>query len=247
MVSRGTILTGVSSGLGEALFDELNAAGDRILAIGRRFTGPQLAAADREPHRIRLHTSDLADLSTLPDSRELASFAGEVETVAMIHNAAVIGPFDAIGALPAGEIDAAVTVNLVAPMVLTNALLAGGLRGDRGGEPGGEGSRRVSVLFISSSAAHRVSGGRSVYSATKRGGEAFFEALAAQYAGDDRVYVAVVDPGIMDTPMQATIRRVARSDAYFPDRDRFLTRHQRGELPRPAEVARRIIRTHLGR
>src|SRR5690606_8925708 len=154
-----------------------------------------------------------ADLSTLPDSRELASFAGEVEAVAMIHNAAVIGPFDAIGALPAGEIDAAVTVNLVAPMVLTNALLAGGLRGDRGGEPGGEGSRRVSVLFISSSAAHRVSGGRSVYSATKRGGEAFFEALAAQYAGDDRVYVAVVDPGIMDTPMQATIRRVARGAA----------------------------------
>jgi hypothetical protein len=46
----------------------------------------------------------------------------------------------------------------------------------------------------------------------------------------------------MDTGMQATLR-----GSEFPDRDRYVSLHERGQLPDPATVARRIISEHLER
>lgn len=247
------MITGVSRGLGAALFDEFHASGDRILALGRRFTDAQHAAERAEPDRIRLRKTDMADLASLPDAAELASFVADADSVAgtvstaevlLVHNAAVFEPFGAVGALSPEPIATAVTVNLTAPILLTNALLAGdpvqaGATDARGA------SRRVTVVFISSSAAHHISGARSVYSATKRAGETFFACLAAERADTARVRVVIVDPGVMDTEMQAGIRQHARVDPYFPGREPFIDRHERGELPCPSDVARKIIGEHL--
>jgi hypothetical protein len=49
-----------------------------------------------------------------------------------------------------------------------------------------------------------------------------------------------VNPGVLDTDMQAALR-----GADFPDRDRFVDLHRRGELPSPASAAREIIARHL--
>jgi benzil reductase ((S)-benzoin forming) len=242
---RSIVVTGVSRGLGAALFDEFHAADDRILALGRRFTDAQQAAARAEPDRIRLRTTDLANPASLPDSAELAAFLGAAGEVVLVHNAGVFEPFGPIGALPPDPLVAAVAVNTTAPMLLTNALFAAEpIPGAAGTGPAA--SRRIIVLFISSSAAHRVGGGRAVYGSTKRAGEMFFESLAGERAGDARVRVHVVDPGIMDTDMQAAVRRHARDDAYFPGRERFIERYERGELPSPVEAARKIVAEHLG-
>jgi NAD(P)-dependent dehydrogenase (short-subunit alcohol dehydrogenase family) len=85
-----------------------------------------------------------------------------------------------------------------------------------------------------------------VYSAAKRGGEAFFEALASQYATSPSVRVAIVQPGVVDTGMQARLREHATSPTtFFPDRQRFLDLHTDGGLADPVDVARRIIGEHL--
>jgi benzil reductase ((S)-benzoin forming) len=140
----------------------------------------------------------------------------------------VVEPVAPIGQLPAGAVTTAVGVNLTAPILLTNAFVAA--------RPPSEAAR---VLFISSGAAHRALEGWSVYSATKRGAEMFFDALAVEHPD---VYVANVNPGVMDTGMQAALR-----GAEFPDRERFVGLHERGELPAPADVARRIIDEHIDR
>jgi hypothetical protein len=44
----------------------------------------------------------------------------------------------------------------------------------------------------------------------------------------------------MDTGMQVTLR-----STDFPDRDRYVGLHERGELPDPAEIARRVIDKHV--
>jgi NAD(P)-dependent dehydrogenase (short-subunit alcohol dehydrogenase family) len=249
---RSAVITGVSRGLGAALFDEFHAAGDRVLALGRRFSAAQHAAARTEPHRIRLRHTDLTDPASLPGAAELAAFLDEgagpghdggTGEVVLVHNAAVFEPFGPIGALGAEQLAAAVAVNLTAPMLLTNSLFAGD---PIPAEPAGATGRAVTVLFISSSAAHRVGGGRSVYGSTKRAGEMFFMSLGEERAGDPRVRIVVVDPGIMDTGMQAVVRQHARDDAYFPGRERFVDRYDRGELPAPADVARRIMKEHFG-
>jgi NAD(P)-dependent dehydrogenase (short-subunit alcohol dehydrogenase family) len=241
---RSAIITGVSRGLGAALFDELLAGGDRVLALGRRFTDAQHALERRDPARVRLRQTDLVHPATLPGPAELASFVHDATEVVLVHNAGVVDPVGAIGALPAEQISTSVAVNLTAPILLTNALLGAGLiRGGQGSA--GTATRPVTILYVSSGAAHRVIGGWSVYSAAKRGAEAFFDALAAQYAEDGRVRVVNVNPGVMDTDMQARVRQHAAAGSYFPDRERFLGLHAAGQLVPPADIARRIVAEYL--
>jgi NAD(P)-dependent dehydrogenase (short-subunit alcohol dehydrogenase family) len=227
------VVTGVSRGIGAALFDEFRAAGDRILALGRRFTTDQERAAQADPARIRLRAVDLSYVASLPPASEFATFTEGSSQVVLIHNAAVVDPVGAIGTLVAGDIQHAVAVNLTAPMVITNAVLAA------------IGEIPLTVLYVSSGATKRHLGGWSVYSATKLGAEYFTEALAHQVAGRPGVRVAVVQPGVVDTGMQARLREHAASDVYFPDRARFVGLFERGELADPTEVARRIIGEYL--
>jgi benzil reductase ((S)-benzoin forming) len=231
---RSVIITGVSRGLGSAFFDEFLAAGDRILALGRRFTEAQHAAERRQPQRVRLRPVDFAYPATLPAAAELASFLHDATDVVIVHNAAVLDPVGAIGTLTADEVHAAVAVNLTAPMVLTNAVMAAT-----------RGQREIAVLFISSGAARRQAAGMAVYSATKLAGESFFEALAAQHTADPRIRVVNVNPGKLNTDMQVRIREHAQGDVYFPDRDRYVHAYQRGELAEPVAAAKRIIAEHL--
>ncbi len=232
--TRTTIITGVSRGLGAALFDRLHTAGDRLVGLGRRFTDRQRELASTAPERVRLREADLTRPATLPDADELAGWVTDTDHAVLIHNAAVVEPIGAVGTLSSARLAEAVTVNLAAPMLLTNTFLAA--------VPA---QTRVTILFISSGAAHRIIDGWSAYCATKRGGEAFFEAVAAQLADRPGARVVNVNPGVMDTDMQAVIREVARSGAWFPDRDRYLGLHERGELPHPGQVAERIIAEHL--
>jgi benzil reductase ((S)-benzoin forming) len=222
---RSVVVTGVSRGLGAALFNQLTARGDRVLAIGRHFTAAQRTLAGAEPDRVRLLPADLADPAQVPAAPALAGFLenGEEEPVLLL-NAGMLEPLGAVGTLDPAAVATAVTVNLTAPMLLAGAFLAARTGPAR-------------IVFISSGAAHRPIRGWAVYSAAKRGAETFFDMLAAE-APD--MTVANVNPGVMDTGMQGVAR-----DASFPDRDRFVGLYERGELPDPAAVARRIIADHL--
>lgn len=231
---RVSIVTGVSRGLGEELLAQLLAGGDRAMAIGRRFTAEQRRFAAAEPDRLVLREADLAEPATLPDRHELGELLAGASSAALIHNAAVVEPIGAIGTLPPDQVATAVTVNLTAPMLLTNAFLAA--------LPP---AVPATILFVSSGAASRMIDGWATYSATKRGGEAFFEAVASQLADGTGVRVASVNPGVMDTGMQATVRHAAAGSGWFPEGDRYVTLHEQGQLPEPAEIARQILAEHL--
>ncbi|GAA0801766.1 SDR family NAD(P)-dependent oxidoreductase [Spirilliplanes yamanashiensis] len=213
---RTVVITGVSRGLGAALAAQLRARGDRVVGVGR-------SAADL--------TADLADPAQVPTAADLAPLLEDADEVALVHNAAVVEPIGPVGTLGADALANAVAVNLTAPMVLTDAFLAA---------VPAEASR-VTVVFVSSGAAHRVVEHWAAYSATKRAGEFFLEVLAAEAARrDPRVTVASVNPGVMDTGMQAEVR-----SSEFPARERYQRLHEAGELPDPAEVAARIVAEHL--
>lgn len=226
---RSVVLTGVSRGLGTALFDQLYDHGDRLLAIGRQFTDAQRELAAADPARVRLRHADLAAPLSQPDAVELAEFLDG--DAILVLNAGMVTPIGAVGSLPAAQLADSVAVNLTAPIVLTNAFLSAAAHSP---------SRRV--LYVSSGAAHRVIGGWSAYCAGKAGAEMFFAALAEQEGG--RSYVATVNPGVMDTGMQSEIRAAT---GYFPESARFHERHAAGELVAPEEVARMIIAAHLTR
>jgi NAD(P)-dependent dehydrogenase (short-subunit alcohol dehydrogenase family) len=228
---RSTLITGVSRGLGAELFAEAYRLGDRVIGLGRHFTAEQRRLATEQPDRVELLDVDLAQAASLPQAKEITGVLGDCTQAVLLLNAAVIQPLSVIGSHVPAQLISAVAVNLTTPMLLTNAFVAA--------LPATVQSARV--LFISSSGAHRVTEGTATYSATKRGGEKFFEVVAAELAGvDPRVTASVVDPGIMDTEMQAVLR-----SSDFPHREHYIGRYQRGELPDPAGVARRILASQV--
>jgi benzil reductase ((S)-benzoin forming) len=219
---RHIVITGTTRGLGEALVEQvLSVEGTRVLALARDFTARQ-----RSDPRITTRHCDLSEPATLPDAAEFHDFLRGAALGVLVHNAAVVEPVGAIGSLSGDQLARAVTVNLTAPMVLTNAFLAG--------QPAGQAAR---VLFVSTGAARRVVENWSAYSATKRGAEEFFAHLAGERPG---ITVAIINPGVIDTGMQETLRR---SD--FPDHQRFVDRYEQGELRAPGVVAAEIAAEHL--
>lgn len=230
---RAVVITGVSRGLGAALFDVCSARGDRILAVGRHFTAEQQQLRDERPGDVTLFSTDVADAHWLPDHDTLRAFLRDSDEAVLLHNAAVVEPIGAVGKLSTEAITQAIAVNLTAPVVLTNSFLRAAPHG-----------ARLRVLFISSGAAHRIIDGWSLYCTTKAAGETFFEAVASQVAADERVTVASVDPGQMDTGMQDNIRRAAASGTYFPGQQRWIDAHAEGRLADPMSVAERIIKEH---
>lgn len=204
------MITGVSRGLGRALAERVLAdENTHVLALGR---------SAWEHERLTFRRCDLSRPGDLPDAAELRTLLDGADEVQLIHNAAVVEPIGPIGELDQQAVIEAVNVNFVSPILLTNSLIQA-----LDGYPS-------KVYFISTGAAHRVIDGWSVYSATKRGCEEFFAHLA------EKAEVEVVNPGVMDTGMQAAIR-----SAKFAGQERFQELHRSGELPDPAEVAARII------
>src|ERR1041384_5218211 len=117
------VITGVSRGLGAALFDVCNPRGDKILAVGRHFTDEQRAVRDERVGEVTLHTTDLVDPRWLPDVDILRPFLRDTAEAVLIHNAGVVEPIGAIGTLQEEATLTSVAVNFTAPVLITNAFV----------------------------------------------------------------------------------------------------------------------------
>ncbi|WP_238008135.1 SDR family NAD(P)-dependent oxidoreductase [Dactylosporangium sp. AC04546] len=230
---RSVVITGVSRGLGAALFDVSTGRGDRIFAVGRHFTPEQRQLRDERPEDVTLFSTDIADAHWLPDNDTLRAFLRGSDDVVLIHNAAVVEPIGAVGKLTTEAITNAIAVNLTAPIVLTNTFLRAAPY-----------DARVRVLFVSSGAARRIIDGWALYCTTKAGGETFFDVVASQVKEDERISVVNIDPGQMDTGMQEDIRKAASTVAFFPEKQRWVDAPTEGRLADPIAVAERILKEH---
>jgi benzil reductase ((S)-benzoin forming) len=234
---QAIVITGTSNGLGKSFFDLLSREDAALYCIARRFLPYQEELAAAPDTRIHLRRADLAHADELPSTDEWQTFLGsrDFREVVLIHNAAVIEPIGAVGQLDPQKISEAIQVNLTAPILLTNALLAAEAVS----------ALSVKILFISSGAAKRPRDGWAVYCTTKAGGEMFFRVLAEQFQANERVSVHNIDPGIMDTNMQQTIRRA--TDVHFPQLERFVQFKEQGMLVSPDDVAAKIIREYVAK
>lgn len=228
---KAVIVTGTSSGLGKSLIDLLQHQPVDLFCIARRFLPEQNELVEVSNRNIRLFQADLRDHSQLPRIEDFHHFLdrSEIDEIILIHNAAVVEPIGAVGQLDEQEITVALSVNLIAPILLTNTLLA---------LPKVQ-EAKLTVVNVSSGAAKRPKDGWAVYCATKAGTEMFFDSFAMQYENDPRVSIHNFDPGIMDTSMQATIR--SKTDVHFPQLERFINFKLDGQLTLPDEVAQQII------
>ncbi|WP_329135099.1 SDR family NAD(P)-dependent oxidoreductase [Streptomyces sp. NBC_01476] len=194
------LVTGASSGIGEATARALAAEGAAVALVARRRDRlEKLAEALRADGATALVVeADITDQQQATDAVDrVVTGLGRLDTVVNNAGLMLIGP---VADAPAGEWERMLDVNVQGLLHITRAALPH-LRGAAQDSP-----RRVADLVNISSTAGRVARpGTAVYNLTKFGVNAFSEALRQELL-PDRVRVSVVEPGTVDTELGSHVR-----------------------------------------
>ncbi|MFF4653384.1 SDR family NAD(P)-dependent oxidoreductase [Streptomyces sp. NPDC001380] len=198
------LVTGASSGIGEATARGLAAQGAAVAVLGRRH-GRLEALADRvraDGGTAFVVAADITDRQQAAAAVEsVAAEFGRLDTV--VNNAGVMGVGQAVDS-PREEWDRMLEVNVRGLLHVTHAALPHLLRAAQ------DSPRGVADLVNISSTGGRVARpGTAVYNLAKFGVNGFTEALR-QEVGHRRVRVSVVEPGIVDTELSTHLRHGVR-------------------------------------
>ena len=201
------LVTGASSGIGEATALALAAEGAAVAVVARRGERLRSLAAEIGRGGGTAHTIE-ADVTDPSQPAAVVADAvdrlGRLDTV--VNNAGVmlLGP---IVDAPADEWDRMFDLNVTALMRVAHAALPHLL------EAAQQGPRNVADLVnVSSVAGRRVTAGGGVYQATKHAVGAFSEALRQEVAGR-HVRVSLVEPGAVATELMSHVREEVREHA----------------------------------
>jgi short-subunit dehydrogenase len=189
-MARLAMVTGASSGIGEAFAEQLAAAGwDLVLVARRRDRLEEVAGRLSGTHDVTARVID-ADLS---DGAQLGAVCAEAAALplAMLVNNAALAHYKPFAELPAGEANELVQLNVHAPVQLTRAALDGMLSR-------GEGAviNVASLLAFSGAWDKPYLPQRVVYAASKSFLVTFTQILATELR-DTGVQVQVVCPGLV--------------------------------------------------
>jgi benzil reductase ((S)-benzoin forming) len=231
MSARLAIVTGTTSGIGDAVAQQLLERGWRVIGIARRDSAIL--------HESYEHLSvDLADVESL--ERDVvpkldARFSDpELRRVGLVNNAANAGLLGPIANMRIDELPAVLATNLVAPMwfmgeVVRRTPLTTPLR----------------IVNLSTAAAVRGFAGLGAYGSSKAGLRMAGLVLAAEIeealARGERRNISILsfEPGTVDTPMQATAR--TSSGDVLPSVDIFVRLAAERRLVPPAAPAADIV------
>jgi NADP-dependent 3-hydroxy acid dehydrogenase YdfG len=201
------LVTGASSGIGRATAQRLAAEGAAVALVARRRDRlEELAGVIRDGGgRALAVETDLAEREQAENAvQRTADELGRLDTV--VNNAGVMLLGPAL-ASPTVDWDTMITLNIQAQLYVTHAALPHLVRA------AADGPRRVAdVVTISSTAGRVARPGAGVYALTKFGVAAFSESLRQELISQ-RVRVAVVEPGTVDTELVSHNRDEVRAAA----------------------------------
>ena len=204
--ARTALVTGAGRGIGRSIALTLAAAGATVGLVARTRTELDTVADEIAARGGRAHvfSGDLNDDAAVGVLAEAARSAlGGIDV--LVHNAGGAPPHGAFERSRIADWDRTLRVNLRAPMLLTQALLAD-LR--RGTDP--------AIVFIASVAGMTGSAGAAAYCAAKFGVRGFAQALFEEVR-EDGIRVAVISPGFVDTALIPPNRKIRRERMLRPD------------------------------
>jgi NADP-dependent 3-hydroxy acid dehydrogenase YdfG len=217
---RVAVVTGASSGIGEATVRALSGAGASV-ALGARRADRLQTIADSIDGPTLVREVDVSDEEQARAFIEAAK--GEFGALHILVNNAGVMLLGPVADADTEEWRRMIAVNLLGLLYCTHAAL-----------PLMEASGGGDVVNVSSVAGRRADAGAAVYNMTKFGVHAFSEALRqeALHAG---IRVTTVAPGFVDTELQGhntnpLVRRATER-----------AREQIGEVLQPADIAEAIL------
>jgi len=233
-ISRGTVIvTGATRGIGRATAQAVLERGGKVVAIARDMEALGALEASA-PDRIRVVAADLADAARIPEvARRAIDAFGEVDGLV---NCAGIARYEPVGAIGLDSIEIQLRVNLVAPLLLSQAVAEH--LGSRGG----------AIVNVSSTLSEHVAQSTVVYAATKAALNTLTKGLALELAPAG-VRVNAVLPGAVETDMLRTPRLRPGESLTAEELDErvesqlaaLTALHPLGRLGTPEEVAEVIV------
>lgn len=188
-MSKLALVTGATSGIGGAFAERLAAEGYDLVIVGRRQDRlEQFAAAHPE---VKVQTV-AADLSTTAGVEAVAAVCAN-EPLTMLVNNAGVAHYMPLAELPAEKATELLGVKVLAPTLLTRAVVAGM-------QERGEGTiiNVAGMIAFSGPAPHSVMPRRAVYGGSLAYLVAMSQTLSAELEGTG-VRVQVVCPGVVAT------------------------------------------------
>jgi len=183
------LITGASSGIGEACARRFAAEGAQLALWARRRARLEaLARALEKQHRVapQLAEVDVRDRAAVSQAAEQLVAAGQVPDV-LINNAGLASGLSKVHEGDPEDWDRMIDTNLKGLLNVTRALL-----------PHMVARRRGHVVNIGSTAGHQTYPMGNVYNATKFGVRALTEGMNLDVAGTP-IRVSEVDPGFVET------------------------------------------------
>ena len=229
--NRLAVVTGHSHGLGRAVALTLLAQGWPVLGLSRGGWAQDALAAHPGLKQVSVDLSDSAALASWLAGPEWTTASAGAERIWLVNNAGTVQPMGPVGMQGHLAVARAVALNVAAPLMLSDALLAA--------TAGTSVERRI--VHVSSGAARNPYAGWSVYCATKAALD--MHARATQQDAVVGLRIESLAPGVVDTDMQAQIRRTGVD--RFPQVARFHAMHADGLLTPSNAVAERLV-AHLG-
>ncbi len=209
LTGRTALVTGASSGIGEAIAEALSAAGARVLRAGR----------DRDRLGPDGISADLAHGAAALIEQVDARLAGAGGTVDILVNCAGTNPRPPLGDIDDALYRAILTVNLDAPFQL----------GQHYGPPMAErGWGRI--INVASTQAHRAFGNSGVYGVAKAGIAGLTRSQSEAWAPSG-VTANSITPGLVATPMTTAVLADPERAEYFR------ARAHTGTLGAPSDFA----------
>jgi NADP-dependent 3-hydroxy acid dehydrogenase YdfG len=210
---EGTValVTGASSGIGEATARELGARGAKVAVAARRLERLERLAAEigGQGHTALAIESDITDQeqAIAAVDRTVAEL-GRLDVVVNNAGQMLLGPIE--GA-PTEEWDRMIDLNLKGLINTTHAALPHLLAAAEDSQRG-----CADVVNISSVAGRVARAGSGVYNLTKHGVGAFSESFRQEFASR-KVRSTLIEPGAVDTELSDHIRDGVREQV----RERF--------------------------
>jgi NAD(P)-dependent dehydrogenase (short-subunit alcohol dehydrogenase family) len=202
MSQRTWFITGVSSGFGRELTEQLLERGDRVIGTVRDMS-KVADLRERYPETFRAEVLDVTDTAAIREVVE-RSFA-RLERIDVIVSNAGYGLFGAAEELSDEQIDHMIATNLVGSIQLIRAVLPH-LRAQGGGR----------IIQISSYGGQVAFPGNSMYHATKWDIEGFVESVAQEVTSFG-IGMTIVEPGGARTEFRYGSAQVADLMPIYDD------------------------------
>lgn len=221
MSGRSVLVTGASSGIGQAVARLMAGLGARVAVSGRDSDriAATLAALPGEGHHAA--PFDLSDLAAIP--AWIKALAGVMGPLSAIAHCAAVQETRPIRGFDVDFFTETLRTNLGSALALAQGFRVRGCH-----------AATASLVLVASTTAIKGAAGNVVYAASKGGVLAATRSLALELVRDG-IRVNAVLPGLVDTPMADRFRALVPAEHF----ERVVDLHPLG-LGRPEDIAHAV-------